>query len=142
MIKIHLLNAFMLIQPERQEVGKFYKYITQHKGTPQVIILFPNLWLPNSEKFWICNIDYSGYQTFPNWQFTIYSCSEKNPSPKEMLTFFCLIKIFCNILCEYIVQLAIISEDIQGGDKRLGHQMHIVILKPVYTAPTCIFRQY
>lgn len=34
-----------------------------------------------------------------------------------MLTFLCLIKIFYNILCEYIVQLAIISEDIPEGDK-------------------------
>lgn len=49
-----------------------------------------------------------------------------------MLTFFCLIKIFCNILCEYIIQLAIISEDIQEGDKWLGHQLQLVVSKQAY----------
>lgn len=109
-----------------------YKYITQHKGSPQVIVLIPNLLLPNADKSWTSNIEYLDNQSFLNWQFITSSCSEQNLSPIKMLTFFCFIKIFCNILCEYIIQLAIISKDIQGGDKWLGHQIQFVVSKQVY----------
>lgn len=75
------------------------------------------LWLPDSDKLWTGNRDEPCFQSFPNWQFITSNCSQQNLTPIEMLTFLCLIKIFYNILCEYIVQLAIISEDIPEGDK-------------------------
>lgn len=100
----------MLYQSTRD--GKFYTNILYNIRRPPGHYSISEFMMPNPDKFWTSNIEYSDYQSFPNWQLITPSCSEQNQLPTEMLTFFCLIKI-CNILCEYIVQLAIISGDIK-----------------------------
>lgn len=112
-----------------------YEYISQHKRIiPQVIILFPNLWLPNPDKSWTGNKDYPDYQSFPNWQFITSSCSEQNLSPIEMLTFSASLKssaIVCvNRLFNQPLFLKIYREVINDQDAKYNLWCQS---KPIFT---------